>query len=371
MGLQLFNTEYLTIDIGFKFTKVLKVKKQKNDTLFVMRYGITETPKGCIKNGAIQDKERVISVIKKLIEENNLLAREAKIVMSGTNIISRIITVDKADENVSRKKVMDEIKKEIPINFDEHSVDYKVIDVLKEEGISKARVFVIAVSRTIIASYIDIIKGLGLRPLAVDIPSNSAAKFFHNEVVSFKQGDINYKKGKIQSGSDSETVAVIDLGSETTIVNILKNKIIEFNRVLLVGSSNIDMSVAKSLNMETHNLEPAERLKKMYGIVGSNGTANEIEQKCVNAAKTVINETIRNVKMCFDFYTNKCEGDNIKRVYLVGGGSNLKGIKAYFEQLFEIPAYTINELHISGIEFAPGLDTDKMTYFINALGVAV
>jgi len=44
---------------------------------------------------------------------------------------------------------------------------------------------------------------------------------------------------------NKDAFAVIDFGSETTIINILRNKILEFNKVILSGSSNLDEAIAK------------------------------------------------------------------------------------------------------------------------------
>jgi len=57
---------------------------------------------------------------------------------------------------------------------------------------------------------------------------------------------------------NKDAFAVIDFGSETTIINILRNKILEFNKVILSGSSNLDEAIAK--NMRKSIIE-AERLR--------------------------------------------------------------------------------------------------------------
>jgi len=46
---------------------------------------------------------------------------------------------------------------------------------------------------------------------------------------------------------NKDAFAVIDFGSETTIINILRNKILEFNKVILSGSSNLDEAIAKNM----------------------------------------------------------------------------------------------------------------------------
>ena len=109
--MDLFSTGYISIDIGFRYLKIVQVKKSKNDALTVMNFGIGDTPKGCIKNGAISDKDKVVNEISRVIREHNINAREAKIVMSGTNILTRIIMIDKVPDGEVDKKIWERSRK--------------------------------------------------------------------------------------------------------------------------------------------------------------------------------------------------------------------------------------------------------------------
>lgn len=365
-----FLNDYLTIDIGFRYIKVAQVRRKKNEDLIIVNYGIGNTPKGCIKNGAIKDKGRIKEEVKKVIKENNLVAKSAKIVISGTNIITRIMMIDKVPDDMLEERIWNEINVCLPINLDEHRVDFKVLGTVNSGGREKIKIFVTAVAKRIINSYIDMLNEMDLKPLSVDIPANSVSKFFKKN-VNYKEADIWARKQKFMRLQNSSTIAVIDLGSETTIVNVLKDKVPEFNRVALMGSSNIDEAIFKALDLEKQYVDRAEMYKKMYGIVSSKNLNNELEWQCSNAAKEVLNEVVKNIRMCFDFYTSRCAGEEISKIYLIGGGSQLKGLKEYFEENLNAPTYPVNQLEIEGIEFAPNLDMGKVNYLINALGAAL
>ena len=83
------------IDVGYRNIKVVEVSVRKNNNIFIENYGIVSTPPDCIKNGAIYDVERVLRVIKSVIREEGMKAKNAKIIMSGTNIITRNYMIDK------------------------------------------------------------------------------------------------------------------------------------------------------------------------------------------------------------------------------------------------------------------------------------
>jgi len=367
MGMaDIFSSGFITIDIGFRYTKIVQVRKGKNNTLSVVNYGIGDTPKGSIKNGAISNKDAVVNEINRVIRENNINSREGKIVMSGTNIISRVIMVDNVPDDQADKRIWEEIRETIPVDMDANRIDYKILGRTVEDGKEKIKVFVTVVSRKIIDNYIGILNDLKLKPIAVDIPSNSVSKFFRLDIDT---GQDNTAKQLKYAKLKNNTHIVFDLGSETTIINILKDKTPEFNRVILKGSSRIDSIIFKDLSMQPNEMNKAELYKKMYGI--SYEPKTETEDICSEAAKKVMDSVIKDIKMCIDFYLTRCGGAHPSKIFLIGGGSQMKGIQEYFEEQLELPAYRINVAKIGGLEFSSNLDTSRLNYLVNALGVAL
>lgn len=367
MALPFFSNDFLTIDIGFRYIKVIQARKRKNNEVYIVNFGIGDTPKGCIKNGAIKDQARIISEIKKIIANNHLNAKDAKIVVSGTNIVTRIILIDDVSPDEIDRKIWSEITTYLPIDLDDHNVDYKIIGRINEDNKEKIKIFVTAVPKRIINSYLEIIRILNLKPISVDIPANSISKFFQREI--HHRETLNMMKKKKFLKIESNTLAVIDLGSEMTSVNILNNKMPEFNRVILLGSSNIDATILKNLNMDNNQIDQAERYKRMYGLVKYQDFNNALEWECSEATKIVINEIIKNIKMCFDFYIQRCAGEPISKIYLIGGGSLLKGLRDHIEDIFDIQVYVVSQLEIKGIELANGLNDEKFNFLVTSIGI--
>lgn len=364
--LPFFKNSLVSIDIGFRNIKVVEVIVEKNKEIFIKNYGIASTPRDCIKNGAIKDVYKVTNEIKKVISENGIKSKNAKIVMSGTNIISRVFMIDKAPGQDIDGIVREAVKVNMPINADEHQIDYKVLQQLKENDITKIKVFVTAVSKSIIKSYIDILLELGLKPISVDIPANSTAKFFNRDIRVI-ESESWYKKQKLNKTSQ-DTFAVLDFGSETTIVNILKDRVLEFNKVILSGSSNLEGIVSSSLGLR---LEEAERLKKMYGIVKPDINAGEMQVKIQHIMKDNIDKVIRQIHQCFDFYDKRCYGSKIGKIYIIGGGSLLRGLREYLEDTLDVPVYPVGLLSIDGVKLNHGLDGDRLNFLINSVGITL
>lgn len=359
-------TNPLSIDIGFRNIKIVEVELGRNNEIFIKNFGIASTPKGSIKNGAIKDVKSVTNEIRKVMENINTKAKNAKIVMSGTNIISRVFVVEKIPGEDMNHLVRTTISQSMPIDLDAHQIDYKVLQEFREDGIDKIKVFVTAVLKSIIQSYIDILIELGLKPISVDIPANSAAKFFNREIM-VSESETWFKRQR-SSKLSQNTFAVIDFGSETTIVNILRNRVLEFNKVILRGSSNIDEAIAASTGKK---LEEAERIKKIHGLALTDINADEEQEKIYNSIKSVIDDIIRQMFQCFEFYEKRCYGEKIGRIYMIGGGSQLKGLREYLEEVFQVPVYPVGLLSIEGIQINKGLDGERLNYLINSVGITL
>lgn len=358
---------YLSIDVGFRNIKVVEVAVNRNNEVYIKNFGIAPTPINCIKNGVIKNVDAVSSEISRIIRENKMKVKKSKIVMSGTSIISRVFLLEKVPGEDIDNLVNKAITANLPINPDEHKIDYKILQEVKDNGVDKIKVFVTAVRKNIINSYIDVLFELGLKPISVDIPANSTAKFFNRNIkVSIDNVKfVNPNKNEY----NKDAFAVIDFGSETTIINILRNRILEFNKVILTGSANMDELISK----ETYkSVIEAERLKKMYGITTPPAyDAPEDHVRVYRALKEPIDKLINQIYMCMAFYEARCFGVKVGKIFIIGGGSLMKGLAEYMEKMLQIPVYPVGLLDIDGIDINKNLNSDKLNFLVNAVGITL
>lgn len=176
-----------------------------------------------------------------------------------------------------------------------------------------------------------------------------------------------FKKKKYSKLSQN-TFAVIDFGSETTIVNVLKDRVLEFNKVILRGSSNLDEAIAAKVDKR---VDEAERLKKMRGMILPDTNVAEEEELIFQSIKGVIDDITKQIFQCFDFYEKRCYGDKVGKIYIIGGGSLLKGLREYMEDVFNLPIYPVSLLSIEGIDINKGLDSERLNYLINSVGITL
>ncbi len=367
MQINMSSEKLLSIDVGFRNIKVAEVEIIEGKEIFLRNYGIAPTPRGCIKNGVISNVSEIKARISKIINENNMKTKNAKIVMSGTSIITRVFMVEKKSNEDVDKTIKTHISELMPINAEKYQVDYKILKEIRDDGKNLIKVFVTAVRKSIIDSYVQVLKEVGLVPVSIDIPSNSVAKFF-NRNINVSENEIKNSKVSSSNKKGDSIVAVLDFGSETTIVNILRDKILEFNKVILLGSSNIDEAISDAMKID---VDRGENLKKFYGMVLPDVNSADEHIRVHEPVISVVDKIIKQIGLCFQFYETKCYGESIDKIFIIGGGSLLKGLRPYLEESLGVPVYSTSLLNIDGVRIAQQLDAERLNFLINSVGITL
>lgn len=357
----------ICIDIGFRNIKVTEVKKKNNSNVVVEKFGMAKTPGGCISNGSIFDIANAVNTIGRIIRQNKMRARSSKIIMSGTNIITRVYQTEKiAGEDFDTTVKKRVIPYYLPMVMTDYQVEYKLLETIMDGDKELYKIFITAVPKVVLQSYVKVLNGLKLTPLAVDIPANSAAKFFYKasglKTPSYlQQEDPAYDK-------ELDTFAVLDFGSETTIVNIFQNKVLEFNRVILCGSSNIDDILSKELEIPT---EEAEGLKISYGLLIPNRNSTAEHAKVNSIVTDFISKLTIQIQNCLRFYSLRNGSRPINKIFIMGGGSQLKELDKYLESILKIPVYSVCLLNLDGIKIEKNIEKRQLNYLVNSIGISL
>jgi type IV pilus assembly protein PilM len=359
--------DILSIDIGFTNIKIVHARQKSGNMLKVLDFGIAGTPEGCIKNGIISNVELIGNNLKRIITEHGITEKNVKLVISaGSNVISKIIFI----EEIPGKKIEEIIRREIairiPVNMHEQKLFYRIINNKEANDKSCIKVLVTVVPNYVIDNYIRLVSFLKFKPMAIEIPFSSVARFFCNGTKVFEKVGWHYSSKMVEVGNT--TAAIVDLGSETTNLSILNNGSLEFNRVILTGGRSLDEIIAKKLGI---NRDTAERYKKMHGIADKLSIGDDVERAVDECVREHMKEILYNIKRSMDFYVERCGGGTVEMVFFIGGGSALKGLKKFAGEVIGLPVYTIEMMSFKNIEFEENLDKDKIRFLINALGISM
>jgi len=359
--------DILSVDIGFTNIKVVHVRRKKGDAFKILNFGIGSTPPDCIGNGVISNFEEIAGNLKRIINDNHINEKNVKIVISaGSSIISKILFIEKGAGQWLEDKIRKEVELQIPLEIKANKLFYRITGEVVRERAAYHKVLITVVPNTTMENYIKLLKFLNFKPLSIEIPFSSVARFFCRGVVLVQKDKLSCEP--VYTEIKQGTSAVVDLGSETTNLCILNNGALDFSRILLTGGRNLDNIIANRLGVKR---EVAERYKKMHGITVANTIGNEIQYIVNECIREYMGELLYNIKRSLEFYVNRCDGRKAERILFIGGGSALKGLTQFTGEIVGVPAYTLGMLDFNRIEFGKNLDKDKLRYLVNALGLAM
>lgn len=367
LSMGFLKNDILSIDIGFTNIKVVHVRKRAGDLIRIVNFGIGNTPKGCMKNGIINNLDGIAINLRKMIEDNHINEKNVKLVISaGSDIISKVIFVEKVNDRIIERKISEEISKQIPVDISSQKLFFRITGEIEKENILFYKVLVTVVPNSMIENYIRLLKLLKFKPVSIEIPFSSVARFFSKGVSLSTKDNINSNNTPIDVSKGA--TAIIDLGSETTNLSVLNKGALEFNRIILVGGRVLDENISNTLKISG---EMAERYKKMHGITVQRNNADDIERIVNICIRDYLGEVLNHVKKSIEFYVNRYGGQPLERIFFIGGGSALKGLKGFAQEILGKPVYTVESMAFGNVEFEGNLDKDKIRFLINALGLAM
>ncbi len=350
----MFEKKLISLDIGNKTTKIAYGSANKKN-IIVDEYDIIDTPKECINDGIILNAEMLSQTLIQAFKNNKFSKAGLVLNVTGTGVITREIQIPLSTDKEISQILEFEAQQYFPVDLQGYTTDFKLLENVTDGEGSQSRVLIVAVPNKQIEGYIQLAKLLKQQLVAIDIPANCVIKGF------------SYKTEPVFNSE--EVFAMVDIGYDTSMVCIFKNKNLKFNRILLNGSYEIDRSIADEFGVEYSR---AELLKQSYK---SNSDANsEVAATSQNDLTTVIeramNNIVSDISRFIDFSNSRDSSNLVQRIFICGGGSKLAGISEYFTNYFNLPVSFLplgNEIIYRGKKGRKAFEEDYIR-LVNVIG---
>jgi len=355
MGLFFKKEAHIGLDIGETSIKIAEVKKNRQG-LELAHAEIIPLPKGAIDNDIINDSCTVAQLIRKAITDAGLPTKVVTAV-TGQNVFIRYLTLPSMPAKELAEAVKYEAESHIPIPLQEVTIDYAKIAEVNEDGVKKQEVMMVAARRNSINQLVSILREAGLEPVAIDVEPLALIRS-----AVFLGKNYQGKKERVN------TFALVNMGTSTTLVNIVQNDVIRFTRLLPYGGSQLTSVLARDFNM---SLEEAESMKRLIDLsgkqLGEHGLTVLLQQKA-NAILPLIEDMVIDIRRSLDFFRAQHHAE-IERVYLTGGGALLKGLNEFVTGNLGIETVNLNPFKMMNL--GPGLHNSDLDKSGMALAVAV
>lgn len=321
----------LGLDIGSKNTKILGLKKDKNN-VFVSHFSTIPTAPDAFSEGKVIDSSKLSDFISDQILALEI-SNDMEIVLglSGKGMIAKKIDIPEMEDYMIPEYVEIEAEQELFYNKEEMYLDYQILENLHSDKPESKSLFVMTVLKQVIDGYMEAVPSEIASCNIIDTNISSLYNIF--EYNTLLNPDSIYM--------------VIDSGcSMTSIIVIIKNQIV-FARNIPFGGDFFTQEIQKKMSVDYANAEAL----KMTASRGEDSPSDLVSLIKGELCNSFVEELIS----CYELYLTFYPDRSLNEIYITGGNSQILGLKETIENHFNLSVKPLKAFK----NIKPGADFSK------------
>jgi type IV pilus assembly protein PilM len=321
------------LDISDLSLKITQLKKSRN-FFDLASFSEVEIKPGTIKGGEIKDEKALIQILKKALASAKGEKLKTKYVVASLpeeKAFLQVIQMPKMKEEELKSAVVYEAENYIPLPIEEVYLDSQIVPPAHNH-LDHFDVLITALPKKTVDPYLSSLKKAGLKPVAFEIESQAiAGALIKNEVTT-------------------SPLLLIDLGATRTGFIVFSGHSLRFTSSIPVSSQDFTEIISKTLGV---SLAEAEKLKIKHGLQSRIKKGREIFEALIPAL-TDLTEQIKKYLIYYQTHTShehlppaqkgearplrgRPDDKGVKKIFLCGGGANLKGLTNFLSSQLKIP----------------------------------
>ena len=337
------NNKVLTIDITNESITIVEVTASQKKQTYIHNALIFETPEGGYEDGYIRDKDLIGSTIREQLASNGITNKNAIFVLSSSKIVSREVVIPYVPDKKIPAIINSNASEYFPVNIEDYVVAHSVLEtVVGEDGAKNRRVLVVAVPQQMLQTYYEVASVAGLTVQSVDYIGNAMLQLIKTQT------------------NDISTTMVVEIGGESTVLNIVKGDTLLLQRTVPYGINAVVAEVMESKEVDAATALTMLQTDRMI-------TVDFDDDPITGAFRYLIN----NIGRVMDYYGSRNPEKPIEDVYLTGDGALIRGIDGLFKIQLNVATKVMDSLY--NVKFDDKINTQiyNPVYLIGSIGAAM
>jgi type IV pilus assembly protein PilM len=306
--------QLIGLDIGSNSIKAVELRRSRGE-LQAVTAGLEPLASDIVVDSMIVDSGSVASAISKIFSDHGIKGTRVATSVSGHSVIVKKISMPFMTGPELDETVRAEAPQYIPFEMTDVNLDYQVLS--EDTSGPNMDVLLVAVKKDKILNYTNALQLAGRQPVIVDIDAFALQNCY----------EYNYAPA---AGS---TVALLNLGASVMNINIVKGHTPLFTRDVSVGGNQYTDALQKELDLSFDDAEDLKLGKKQMAV--SDDAKTPILQQVTELILLEIQKT-------FDFFRATAAGEQIERIYMAGGSSQVAGLIEALRREFSLPVDVLN-----------------------------
>ena len=323
----------ISIEAGVWWTKVSLVEYRKKNPPVYQAFAF-RTPENAVEDGYIRDKDSFANALKEELRRHNIREKEVVFTLSSSKVVTREVLIPFVKDNKIRGIIDAQMRDYFPMDVSSYTVSYSKMDVEEVDGKKQIKLLLVAIPDNLLNNYCAFADLAGLKVETFDYIGN----------------------GTVQLMCDSflQNAVVVQLEEQATVISILENKKLVFQRVTPYGygatlSAIIDHPILGIKDeYEAFDFLLSHNVLYNRPVVQKMEDEEEMKHQQAMADETYddlaesLRYHLRIANTAIEYYQNQVKREFTGNLYLVGDGSRFAGMHKLFAQEMPLPVQDIN-----------------------------
>ncbi len=308
------------LDIGSGYVKLVAMDHGKGRPR-VIKAAATPLVPDAIVEGEVMDPTLVASTIRSLFETAGVKEKKVVTAVGGRDVIIKRIQMDRMRESDAREVIRWEAEQHVPFDMESVELDFQILDPLAE-GLQMT-VLLVAAKRELVENKVALLLDAGLEPAVIDVDAFA----LHNAF------ELNYPEAM------SGVVGFVNIGHETTNVNLLEDGVPVLTRDLAFGTRRLRESLQRERGLTADKAED---------VLEGRASDPDHEEFIAQRAE----EVALGVERAAAFLQASSTHVGLSRIYVCGGGARVLRMAETLADRLQVPAEIANP--VQRVDVEPG-----------------
>lgn len=310
------STNLLGVDISSTSVKILQLSGS-SDKYKLENYVIRPLPLNSVVEKNISDLDAVGDCIASAIGMLKPSIREAAVAVAGSAVITKTIEMNAAlTDNEMENQIVVEADQYIPYPLDEVAIDFER-QSLSDRSTDLVEVLLAACRKENVDSRVGALEIGGLETKVVDIEAYAIERAF--ELLNNQIG-----------AGDDQTVAIVDIGSTMTTLNVILSGRTIYTREQMFGGNQMVEEVVRRFGLTAAEAESA---------IKRGGLPEEYDEEILNPFKLSV---VKQVSQTLQFFFSSSHYNEVDYVVLAGGVAAIEGLSDMIQENLSTPVMLAN-----------------------------
>ena len=340
----------ISIETGIQWTKVALVDYRKKNPPVHEAFAF-RTPEHAVEDGYIRDKDSLARALKEELVRRQIVEKDVVFTLSSSKVVTREVMIPYVKDNKIKGIIDAQSRDYFPMDISGYTISYSKMDVVEDDGKKQLKLLLVAIPDNLLGNYVSFAQLAGLKVETFDYIGNGCIQLMCDSFV--------------------DNAMIIQLEEQATVISILENKKLAFQRVTPYGYGATISTVVDHPILGIDDEERAFDFLLEHNVIFNKPSMpdnGDPAQQAINQAQAdeayedlaeSLRYHLRIANTALDYYQNQVKQEFVGNVYLVGDGSRFAGIHKLFAQELPLPLQKIDFAKIIDLRNQNGVNDKK------------